>query len=184
MNKEFHKKEYINYFKNNFVDPNDPRNRDKKMSYYRNLKMVTPLRIETNGDSTTVFWDDNTKTTVTFSDSDKGMLKSNYSAFCAAFAKRMFRSNSQIHKMVENFDSKVMDKEFEEFLDMKEEQEEAERRTYERKAAKREQRKKERKSKETKKSLPGRNAKIESDMDIKDAIELVKQLNALASKLL
>ena len=183
MNKDVCRKEYYDFF-NNFEDPHDEHNWNNRNNYYAGLEMVYPLRIEMNGDTTTVFWDDGTKTTVVFSDSDKGMLKSAYSAFCAAFAKRMYRSNSQIHKMVEASDSKRMDQEFEDFLDEKEQEEEAKKAAAEKKKAKSEARK-------AKKQQQKKNSFAESD-DAKDtnkrlayyaALELLESVASLIDEL-
>lgn len=46
---------------------------------------------------TTVLWDDGTKTTVKLSDGD---IYDEYSAFCAALAKRIYGSNSRIKKII------------------------------------------------------------------------------------
>ena len=46
---------------------------------------------------TTVLWDDGTKTTVKLSDDD---IYDEYSAFCAALAKRIYGSNSRIKKII------------------------------------------------------------------------------------
>lgn len=46
---------------------------------------------------TTVLWNDGTKTTVKLSDDD---IYDEYSAFCAALAKRIYGSNSRIKKII------------------------------------------------------------------------------------
>lgn len=50
-----------------------------------------------DNDYTTVLWDDGTKTTVKLSDDD---IYDEYSAFCAALAKRIYGSNSRIKKII------------------------------------------------------------------------------------
>lgn len=47
---------------------------------------------------TTVLWNDGTKTTVKLSDDD---IYDEYSAFCAALAKRIYGSNSRIKKIIQ-----------------------------------------------------------------------------------
>lgn len=51
------------------------------------------------GHYTTVKWSDNTYTTVKASDNDEGE-RSVYMAFCAALAKKLYGSNSAVHRMV------------------------------------------------------------------------------------
>lgn len=51
-----------------------------------------------DNDYTTVLWDDGTKTTVKLSDDD---IYDEYSAFCAALAKRIYGSNSRIKKIIQ-----------------------------------------------------------------------------------
>lgn len=51
-----------------------------------------------DNDYTTVLWDDGTKTTVKLSDDD---IYDEYSAFCAALAKRIYGSNSKIKKIIQ-----------------------------------------------------------------------------------
>lgn len=134
MNKELHRKEYYDFFKS-FKDPSKLEWYEQR-EYFKDLVKVAPLRIEMDGDSTTVYWDDGSKTTVTFSSGDDESIKSPYNAFCAAFTKRMFRSNSRIHKMLDEFDAKKMDQEFEEFLDAKEAEEKKKEEEYEKNRAK------------------------------------------------
>ena len=50
-----------------------------------------------DNDYTTVLWNDGTKTTVKLSDDD---IYDEYSAFCAALAKRIYGSNSRIKKII------------------------------------------------------------------------------------
>ena len=50
-----------------------------------------------DNDYTTVLWNDGTRTTVKLSDDD---IYDEYSAFCAALAKRIYGSNSRIKKII------------------------------------------------------------------------------------
>ena len=61
-------------------------------------KMVNPTRIIHSGPATIVFWDNGTKTVVKLSDND---WFDEYDAFCAAFAIKMFGSNSRVKKMID-----------------------------------------------------------------------------------
>lgn len=60
-------------------------------------KPPKPEKIITCGPATIVFWDDKTKTIVKCSEGDHYDL---YSAFCAAFAKKMYGTNSGLKKMI------------------------------------------------------------------------------------
>lgn len=51
-----------------------------------------------DNDYTTVLWDDGKRTTVKLSDDD---IYDEYSAFCAALAKRIYGSNSRIKKIIQ-----------------------------------------------------------------------------------
>ena len=62
-------------------------------------KMVNPIHIIRSGIATIVFWDDGTKTVVKLSEND--WFDDEYNAFCAAFAIKMFGSNSRVKKMIE-----------------------------------------------------------------------------------
>lgn len=57
-----------------------------------------PDKVIKNGPALVVFWCDGTKTIVKRKKGEKDDL---YHAFCAALAKKIYGSNSQIHKMVE-----------------------------------------------------------------------------------
>lgn len=61
----------------------------------------TPKKIIVNEDSkvTVVMWDDNTKTIVKCSEADR---YDPYAAYCAAFAKKCYGTNSQLKKTIEN----------------------------------------------------------------------------------
>ena len=60
-------------------------------------KPPKPDKIIVCGPATIVFWDDKTKTIVKCSEDDTYDL---YSAFCAAFAKKMYGTNSGLKKMI------------------------------------------------------------------------------------
>lgn len=62
------------------------------------VEKIEPKKIIANGIATIVFWNDGTKTVVKLADDDEDDL---YNAFCAAFAKKMFGSNSAIKKQIE-----------------------------------------------------------------------------------
>lgn len=61
----------------------------------------TPKKIIVNEDSdvTVVMWDDGTKTIVKCSEADQ---YDSYAAYCAAFAKKCYGTNSQLKKTIEN----------------------------------------------------------------------------------
>lgn len=61
----------------------------------------SPKKIIVNEDSkvTVVMWDDNTKTIVKCSEADQ---YDPYAAYCAAFAKKCYGTNSQLKKTIEN----------------------------------------------------------------------------------
>ena len=95
-----------------WVDPltiTDPvvRNRVSYTNYYsmrREQKKVnhipTPKKIIVNAESkvTVVLWDDGTKTVVRCSEAD---VYDPYAAYCAAFAKKCYGTNSQLKKTIE-----------------------------------------------------------------------------------
>ena len=70
--------------------------KQKKIGY-----IPTPKKIIVNEDSkvTVVMWDDNTKTIVKCSEADQ---YDPYAAYCAAFAKKCYGTNSQLKKTIEN----------------------------------------------------------------------------------
>lgn len=74
-------------------------------TYYRGgftqRYIPTPKKIIINEDSkvTVVMWDDNTKTIVKCSEADQ---YDPYAAYCAAFAKKCYGTNSQLKKTIEN----------------------------------------------------------------------------------
>lgn len=64
-------------------------------------RIPTPKKIIVNEDSkvTVVMWDDGTKTIVKCSEADQ---YDSYAAYCAAFAKKCYGTNSQLKKTIEN----------------------------------------------------------------------------------
>lgn len=93
-----------------WVDPltiTDPAVRSKVSyaNYYRGgftqRYIPTPKKIIVNEDSkvTVVMWNDNTKTIVKCSGADQ---YDPYAAYCAAFAKKCYGTNSQLKKTIEN----------------------------------------------------------------------------------
>lgn len=90
-----------------WVDPltvTDPafRNKVSYTDYYKTPNRIpTPTKIIVNEDSkvTVVMWDDNTKTIVKCSEADQ---YDPYAAYCAAFAKKCYGTNSQLKKTIEN----------------------------------------------------------------------------------
>jgi hypothetical protein len=60
--------------------------------------MVKPTKIIYSGRKTIVFWNDGTKTMVTRNPEDQFDV---YTAFCAALAKKMFRTTSSAKRMVD-----------------------------------------------------------------------------------
>ena len=74
-------------------------------TYYRGgftqRYLPTPKKIIVNEDSkvTVVMWDDGTKTIVKCSEADQ---YDPYAAYCAAFAKKCYGTNSQLKKTIEN----------------------------------------------------------------------------------
>lgn len=96
------------------------------------LFVLIPKKIIKSGDRTIVFWKDDTKTIVKRSDDTADDL---YSAFCAALAKKVYGSNSQVKKILRMADIQPMSdimrkKEAEEYrrmLEARKAREEAER---------------------------------------------------------
>lgn len=86
------------------TDP-DVRSKVSYTNYYRGgftqRYIPTPKKIIINEDSkvTVVMWDDNTKTIVKCSEADQ---YDPYAAYCAAFAKKCYGTNSQLKKTIEN----------------------------------------------------------------------------------
>lgn len=61
--------------------------------------MLEPKRIIRNGIATIVFWNDGTKTIVKCAEDDE---PDDYMAFCAAYCKKVFGSNSQLKRVIKN----------------------------------------------------------------------------------
>ena len=59
--------------------------------------MLEPKRIIKNGIATIVFWNDGTKTIVKCAEDDE---PDDYMAFCAAYCKKVFGSNSQLKRTI------------------------------------------------------------------------------------
>ena len=68
-------------------------------STYMNMKAITVKKIIYNDPATVVFWEDGTKTVVKRS---KGEKNNHYAAFCAALAKKIYKNNSQVNKIVQS----------------------------------------------------------------------------------
>lgn len=79
-----------------YADYYAEKRKQKKIGY-----LPTPKKIIVNVDSkvTVVMWDDNTKTIVKCSEEDQ---YDGYAAYCAAFAKKCYGTNSQLKKTIEN----------------------------------------------------------------------------------
>lgn len=78
------------------------RNKVSYTDYYKTPNRIpTPKKIIVSEDSdvTVVLWDDNTKTIVKCSEADQ---YDSYAAYCAAFAKKCYGTNSQLKKTIEN----------------------------------------------------------------------------------
>ena len=78
-----------------YADYYAEKRKQKKIGY-----LPTPKKIIVNEDSkvTVVMWDDNTKTIVKCSEADQ---YDPYAAYCAAFAKKCYGTNSQLKKTIE-----------------------------------------------------------------------------------
>ena len=61
--------------------------------------MLEPKRIIRNGIATIVFWNDGTKTIVKCAEDDE---PDDYMAFCAAYCKKVFGSNSSLKRVIKN----------------------------------------------------------------------------------
>ena len=62
---------------------------------------IVPVTIERVDDKTVVLWNDGSSTSVTLSNGDRDDL---YTAFCAAYTKKMFGTNSCIRRTIQNAD--------------------------------------------------------------------------------
>ena len=60
-------------------------------------KRLNPRKIIYNGDCTIVFWADGTKTIVK---RKKGTIDDRYAVFCAALAKKMYGTNSNLKRVI------------------------------------------------------------------------------------
>ena len=82
------------------TDP-DVRNKVSYSNYYKTTEYIpTPKRIivRENAGVTIVLWEDGTKTIVRCSDADQYDV---YTAYCAAFAKKCYGTNSKLKKTIE-----------------------------------------------------------------------------------
>ena len=61
--------------------------------------MLEPKRIIKNGIATIVFWNDGTKTIVKCAEDDE---PDDYMAFCAAYCKKVFGSNSHLKRVIKD----------------------------------------------------------------------------------
>lgn len=61
--------------------------------------MLKPKRIIHNRLATIVFWNDDTKTVVKCSENDK---PDKYTAFCAAYCKKVFGNNSHLKRVIKD----------------------------------------------------------------------------------
>ena len=76
----------------------DPVILEKEKRIYVYEYAFLPDRIITSGNRTIVFWKDGEKTIIKLSDDDTA---DEYSAFCIALAKKLFRNNSALKKIIE-----------------------------------------------------------------------------------
>lgn len=63
------------------------------------LNTLKPVRIIYNDPATIIFWSDGTKTVVKRSE---GEPYNEYNAFCAALAKKVFETNSNVNRIVKS----------------------------------------------------------------------------------
>lgn len=66
---------------------------------YKMISIPIPTKIIYNGPATIVFWVDGTKTIVKKSKKEKD---NKYNAFCAALAKKIYGSNSNVNRIVKS----------------------------------------------------------------------------------
>lgn len=71
--------------------------KEEKIAGLRYATTFRPVRIISNGPATIVFWKDGTKTVVMRS---KDEVHNPYTAFCAALAKKIFLTNSEVNRIV------------------------------------------------------------------------------------
>lgn len=68
-------------------------------AFMAKVRLMRPKRIIHSGPATIVFWEDGTKTVVKLSEKD---TYDEYDAFTAAFAIKIFGSNSAVKKLIKN----------------------------------------------------------------------------------
>lgn len=69
--------------------------------------MLKPKRIIHNRLATIVFWNDDTKTVVKCSENDE---PDNYTAFCAAYCKKVFGNNSHLKRVIKDAENGKQEK--------------------------------------------------------------------------
>lgn len=69
--------------------------------------MLEPKRIIRNGIATIVFWNDGTKTIVKCAEDDE---PDDYMAFCAAYCKKVFGSNSHLKRVIKDAENTKVEK--------------------------------------------------------------------------
>lgn len=77
----------------------EKRKKEEERRVKESRKKYTPEKIYYNNPVTVVFWEDGTKTTVRL---HEGEEYNEYSAFCAALAKKIFGNNSHLTKVVKS----------------------------------------------------------------------------------
>lgn len=77
----------------------EKRKKEEERRVKESRKKYTPKKIYYNNPVTVVFWEDDTKTTVRLHEGDE---YNEYSAFCAALAKKIFGNNSHLTKIVKS----------------------------------------------------------------------------------
>lgn len=77
----------------------EKRKKEEERRVKESRKKYTPKKIYYNNPVTVVFWEDGTKTTVRL---HEGEEYNEYSAFCAALAKKIFGNNSHLTKVVKS----------------------------------------------------------------------------------
>lgn len=77
----------------------EKRRKEEERRVKESRKKYTPKKIYYNNPVTVVFWEDGTKTTVRL---HEGEEYNEYSAFCAALAKKIFGNNSHLTKVVKS----------------------------------------------------------------------------------
>lgn len=87
---------------------------NKSTEEYAKIQFYKPSRILKSGNRTIVFWADGTKTIVKRADDE---AESDYAAFTAAVAKRLYGSNSALKRIVERTETQKMKKNGENVID-------------------------------------------------------------------